>query len=57
MSDIKKASVALGITEQAVRWLMENGQLAIGYVIQHRKRKRYIVVDELLEKEVKRRNE
>lgn len=56
MHDVKEAAQALGLNVETVRLLMEEKVIDIGYVLKHKKRNRYIIVPELLQKEVERRN-
>jgi hypothetical protein len=51
---VQEASNALGMTPHAVRLLMQQGQLDIGYVIRQECRCTYLIYKDLLDAEVKR---
>lgn len=51
---VQEASNVLGMTPHAVRLLMQQGQLNIGYVIRQEYRCTYLIYKDLLDAEVKR---
>lgn len=52
--NIKVAAERLGMNELTIRSLMKQGDLNIGFVKRNRERDSYIIIPEMLEKEIKR---
>lgn len=50
---VKEAAEMLGVSEQAVRIMMQKKMVNIGFVVQAKDKKRYLIYRERVEKEIK----